>query len=217
MNKNKTTNLYLLSGLGADQRVFQKLDFSGYSVHFIQWIPPLENETIEHYASRLLDQIPTPKPILIGLSFGGMMAVEIAKQIENEKVILIASAKTKNEIPFYFRWAGTLRLHKILPTRLLKHSNFISNWFFGASETADKELLKAILHDTDAIFLKWAIDKVARWRNTIIPKNIVHLHGTNDKILPYRFVECDLTVKDGGHFMTLNKADELTSILRKLI
>ena len=77
--------------------------------------------------------------------------------------------------------------------------------------------MKTILQDTDPVFLKWAIDKVARWENTILLKNIVHIHGTNDKILPYRFVKCDLTVQDGGHFMTLNKAEELTSILRKLL
>lgn len=100
--------LYIFSGLGADEKVFQKLYFSDFSPTFIKWIAPQEEETIENYATRLLDQIRTTKPILIGLSFGGMIAVEVAKQIDTEKVILIASAKTQNEIPFYFRFAGQL-------------------------------------------------------------------------------------------------------------
>lgn len=107
--------LYIFSGLGADERVFQRLDFSGFSVTFIKWIIPQDKETIENYASRLLDQIKTKKATLIGLSFGGIMAVEVAKQIEVEKVILIASTKTKKEIPFYYRFAGLLGLQKILP------------------------------------------------------------------------------------------------------
>ena len=92
--------LYILSGLGADEKVFQRLDFSGVSVTFIKWLPSQAEESIGDYASRLLPQITTPHPILLGLSFGGMVAIEIAKQIDTEKVILISSAKTKNEITF---------------------------------------------------------------------------------------------------------------------
>ncbi len=135
------------------------------------------------------------------------MAVEIAKQIDTENVILIASAKTKSEIPFYYRFAGQLGLRKLLPTRLLKSSNFITNWFFGTTSTFDKQLLKQILIDTDPTFLKWAIDKVTRWTNKTQTKNLFHIHGTSDRILPFKFVNCNLTIKNGGHLMTLNKAD----------
>ncbi len=207
--------LYIFSGLGADERVFQRLDFSGFSTTFIKWIVPQDKETIENYATRLRDQITTTKPTLIGLSFGGLMAVEIAKQIDTENVILIASAKTKSEIPFYYRFAGQLGLHKLLPTRLLKSSNFITNWFFGTTSTFDKQLLKQILIDTDPTFLKWAIDKVTRWTNKTQTKNLFHIHGTSDRILPFKFVNCNLTIKNGGHLMTLNKADELNNVLRQ--
>ncbi len=115
-----TKEIYIFSGLGADESVFQRLDFSGFSTTFVKWIIPQDGETIEHYATRLLDQITTTKPTLIGLSFGGIIAVEVAKQIDTNKIILIASAKTKNEIPFYYRFARQLKLHQLLPTRLLK-------------------------------------------------------------------------------------------------
>lgn len=212
-----TKELYIFSGLGADERVFQLLDFSGFSTTFVKWIVPQDKETIEQYATRLLDQITTTKPTLIGLSFGGLIAVEVAKQIDTEKVILIASAKTKNEIPFYYRFAGQLKIHRLLPTRLLKSSNFVTNWFFGTSSTFDKQLLKQILMDTDPTFLKWAIDKVARWTNQTQTKNLFHIHGTSDRILPLSFLKCNYTIKNGGHLMTLNKADELNQILRQQI
>ena len=209
--------LYIFSGLGADERVFQRLDFSGFNATFIKWIVPKDKETIENYTTRLLDQITTTKPTLIGLSFGGIIAVEVAKQIDTDKVILIASAKTKKEIPFYYRLAGQLGLHKLIPASLLKNSNFISNWLFGASSTFDKQLLKQIQIDTNPIFLKWAIDKVVHWTNTTQTKNLFHIHGTSDKILPLRFANCSLKIKDGGHLMTLNKAEVLNKILREIL
>jgi pimeloyl-ACP methyl ester carboxylesterase len=205
--------LYIFSGLGTDERVFQRLDLSGFRTTFIKWIVPQDTETIEHYTTRLLDQITTMKPILIGLSFGGLIAV--AKQLDTEKVILISSAKTIKEIPFYYRFAAQLGLHKLLPTGLLRNSNFITNWFFGTSSTLDRQLLKQILIDTDPTFLKWAIDKAAKWTNQMQTKNIFHIHGTSDRILPLSFVNCSVTIKNGGHLMTFNKADELSYILRQ--
>ena len=212
-----SNNIYIFSGLGADERVFQKLDFTGLTVTFIKWLIPQRNETIEHYATRLLTQICSTKPTLIGLSFGGIMAIEVAKQIDTEKVILLASAKTKIEIPFYYRLAGQLNIHKLLPTKLLTKSNIFTNWFFGVSSTFDKELLKTILKQTDTNFLTWAIDKIVVWTNHIELRNLTHIHGTADRILPIRFVKSDLKVINGGHFMTLNKSSELTKMIRELL
>lgn len=206
--------IYVLSGLGADERAFRSVDFSTYKVNFVQWISPQADESIEHYAERLLSQIHSERPKLLGLSFGGMMAVEISKLIETEKIILISSAKTKNEVPFYFRWAGFLRLNSIVPIALLKKSNLLTNWFFGATDHETKKLLKTILDDTDPIYLKWAIHQIVNWRNEYTPKNLTHVHGSSDKLLPLK--NCDFTIENGGHLMILNKAEEISSLLPNL-
>ncbi|MDN3707433.1 alpha/beta hydrolase [Myroides ceti] len=210
-----TKEIYIFSGLGADERVFKNLDFSGFHPVFIKWIIPQKTEKIEEYAKRLLDQIKTTKPILIGLSFGGIIAVEVAKQIKTKNIILLASAKIKNEIPFYYRYFGMFGIHKFLPVKLLKTSNFITNWIFGTKSISEKQLLKEILIDTDEVFLEWAIDKIICWQNKTEPTNIFHIHGTADYILPLCFIRTDAVIKDGGHLMTLNKADEINKILQE--
>ena len=210
-------NIYLFSGLGADERVFHQLDFAGYSVHYIKWEIPLEKESIEVYATRLLTQITTPTPILIGLSFGGLIAVEVAKLIETKQVILIASAKTKDEIPFYYRWAGKLKLHKRLPTHLLKRKNPFSNLVFRNSSNAERELMNSIFEGTNQLFLNWAIDKVVNWENRVQLANIQHIHGTADRIFPVRYANCHIRIKDGGHLLTLKRPDEITEILRSIL
>ena len=82
--------VYVFSGLGADERVFYKIDFGNCAVIFIKWIAPKKNESIECYAVRITAQITTTHPVLVGLSFGGMMAVEVAKHIATEKIVLIS-------------------------------------------------------------------------------------------------------------------------------
>lgn len=209
--------IYILSGLGADQRVFRKLDFSNLEPIYLKWISPEKDETIEDYATRLITQIEDKKPIIIGLSFGGMVAMEISKQIETEKTILLSSAKTKFEIPWYFRIVGALNIHKVFPVKSFKKIKFITNWLFGITTHEEKILLKTIIEETDHQYLLWSIDKIVKWKNTFIPKNIIHIHGTEDRVLPIRFVKCDYAINGGGHFMTLNMPDVVSEKIRENI
>ena len=95
--------IYCISGLGADEGVFQYLDLSFVKPVFINWISPLKNETLSAYALRLQQKfIHEESPVIVGLSLGGMVATEIAKSNPSAKVIIVSSAKTKKEIPFYF-------------------------------------------------------------------------------------------------------------------
>ncbi|MFM7021790.1 MAG: alpha/beta hydrolase [Flavobacteriales bacterium] len=210
-------NIYIFSGLGVDKRVFKNLNSEGFDTTFILWITPKKNETIEAYAKRLCAQIKTERPILIGLSFGGMMAIEVAKLIETEKVILLSSAKTKYEIPWYFRLAGKTKIQKILPAKILSSSNAMLNWFFGITTDEEKTLLKTILNESNPQINRWSIDKIVSWKNKKIPNNLIHIHGTSDRILPFRYVKKDFTVEKGGHFMILNKAEEINVILKKIL
>ena len=209
--------IYVFSGLGADHRVFYKIDFGNHPVVFIKWITPEKNESIENYALRLIPQITIANPILIGLSFGGMMAVEVAKHISTEKLILLSSAKSRNEIPFYFKLAGRLHVHKIIPATLLIKTNLFTNWFFSNRTSEDKQMLSDILHDTDPVFLKWAIAKIVNWKNKVLPENVQHLHGTADRILPFKNVKNCIVINSGTHLMLINKAEEVSQILKKLL
>jgi len=155
---------------------------------------------------------------LIGLSFGGIIAIEISKLIRTEKVILISSMKKRTEIPVYFRLSKTINLQKIIPFSLLKKSNPISNWIFGAKSNSEKILLKQILEDTDISFLKWSIDKILKFQEEEdVPDNIFHIHGTADKLLPSRNISIDKRIEGGGHFMVLNKPKEISVIIREIL
>jgi len=205
--------LYLLSGLGADKRVFDCLDLSDYKINHVNWIDPLADETIADYAQRLLKQIPTDNPTLIGVSFGGIMAIEIGKRIKTDKIILISSARLKSDIPIYYRIVGQFGLHRLMPNSLLKKVNKLTYWFFGVMNEKERSMLKTIIAQTDTKFLKWAIDKIVNWKNDTLLGNVTLIHGTADRILPFN--HADTQIKNGGHLMIINKADELSVLIRK--
>ncbi len=207
--------VYLLSGLGADKRVFSFLDLSDFKVNHVEWIEPNNNETIQSYAQRLIKQIATDQPKLIGVSFGGIMAIEIAKLIPTEKVILISSAKTRDYIPMFYRLAGRIGLNRIIPPWILKNANPLTDWLFGATTKEQKGLLKEMLKGTEDKFLKWAIDKVVNWENVAEPGNVKTIHGTADRILPFK--TADFKIVNGGHLMIMDKTNELDVVLKQLM
>src|ERR1044071_3731439 len=97
--------IYCISGLGADEKIFAKLQLEGYELKHIPWLIPERTETIDAYARRMAASIKEDDPILIGVSFGGMIAIEIARQRPVQKLILISSIKCVAELPRWMRIA----------------------------------------------------------------------------------------------------------------
>lgn len=209
--------IYIFSGLGVDRRVFDNIDLGNLDIEFVDWIEPLKNESLENYAERISRKITAENPILIGLSFGGMVAVEISKIIKTEKIILIASAKNRFELPKFNRFSGKLKLNKLIPKSVFKKQNFITNWLFGVESEADTKLLQNILNDTDPTFFAWAINEIVNWKNEAIPENLIHIHGNKDRIIPFKNVKADFVIEGGGHFMTVNRAKSIQNIILNLI
>jgi len=212
-------DLWFISGLGADESVFSKLHFDGWHHHFISWIPPLPKESLPAYARRLSAQITTPNPVLIGYSFGGMLAVEMAHFLPVQRVIVLASSKTSAEIPPYYR--GYARL---LPLLRLLHPQWIAlrlPWLiyrlFGAKDKQSKQVLRSFIKEADEDFLIWAMQAIAQWKSRGIPDGVRHIHGTADKVLPFRYVKADVAIPHGGHLMVMEQPETVGRALSSLL
>jgi pimeloyl-ACP methyl ester carboxylesterase len=210
-------NIYLFSGLASDERVFQQLDLSGFQTIFVPWLSPGKEESIEQYAHRMAQKIHGEKPVLIGLSFGGIMAIEIAKIIDTEKVILISSVKQCSELPHWLRLVGKTGLIRWVPIQFFKHTDFFIYWLFNARQQKDKNFLKTLIKDADPILMKWSLLKTVNWKNRVVPDNLVQIHGTKDHIFPVRHIQANYTIDNSGHFMVINHAQEVSKILRKVL
>lgn len=209
--------IYVLSGLGVDHRVFAAIDFGNFEVVHLPWLKPEDKESISAYAGRISALITDQTPILIGLSFGGIMAQEIARIIPCAKIILIASAKTKAELPAIYRFIGGTRLHKLVPGFLFAYSGQFTEWFFGAKTEVQKKLLATILRETDPAFRDWAINALLTWHQNSPPGKSISIHGSRDRIIPIRNVAADFIVPGAGHFLTVTHAKEVSELLQIIL
>ena len=89
--------------------------------------------------------------------------------------------------------------------------------FIGPRGKAQKEVFLKILSETDPVFTKWATGAILSWNNSTVPPNVIHIHGTADTLLPYRYVTAAHTIKQGTHLMVMDKATEISALLKQLI
>lgn len=205
--------IYGISGLGADERVFKYLELSQI-IQPIHWIKPTAGESIRSYTLRLSAQIKDDNFILIAVSFGGLVAVELSKILNPKLTILISSAETKYDLRLSYRLVGKTGLLKVVPSFLINPPKPLMYWLFGAR---NKKLLGEILEDTDLDFARWAMIQLTSWTNTDKVENLVKVHGTSDKLIPYRQEKRTIPVIGGEHFMIVDKAKEISAILQSNI
>ena len=209
--------IYCISGLGADEKAFAKLHVEGYELVHLPWLMPVQKETIEQYATRMLTNIKDKNPVLMGLSFGGIMSIEIARQIPVEKVILISSIKSSKEIPGWMKLAGRLKINKIIPIRSYEFLEPVQNHFIGASSSSEKEMVRAYRKNVSEKYLNWAVNQVLNWKNDWQPASLYHIHGNADKIFPIKKISANYIVDKAGHLMIMNKHKEVNQFLSRIL
>ncbi|MDR3713866.1 MAG: alpha/beta hydrolase [Puia sp.] len=209
--------VYCISGLGADERVFSRLSPADTQFRYLEWIVPENKEPIEHYAARMATQIHHNHPILMGVSFGGMMAIEIARVIPAAKVILVSSVKSHHELPQWMKLSGRLRLNKLMPPRPAEWMSLLENTFLGAESEEEIALCDEFRKNVNPAYLRWAIEQIVNWRNEWQSPVTYHIHGNKDKIFPLKSILPTHVIKGGGHFMIMNRAPAISALLNKIL
>ena len=100
---------HLITGFGLDRRVFDGLELPPEQFRCANLIPVEAGESLPRYASRLAEAIRfEPGDAIGGISLGGMLALEIARQRGAARIVLLASCTHPRFIRPVFRAAGRL-------------------------------------------------------------------------------------------------------------
>ena len=174
-------HVYLMPGMAANPSIFEYIKFpqDQFQVHWMHWIIPELNETIELYAKRMTQQIKHQNPVLLGVSFGGIMVQEMSRYVNVKKLIIVSSVKSKYELPRRMRIARVTKAYKLVPTRLAKSVDALVKYSFGRTVTRRVELYRKYLSISDKRYLDWAIEQVICWKQKEPIHDLIHIHGKN--------------------------------------
>lgn len=200
--------VYFMPGMAASPKIFEyiRLPEDRFSVHLLEWIKPEKKESLENYARRMCDFIKHPMPVLVGVSFGGILVQEMSRHLPVSRVVIISSVKHHSEFPKRFKIAQLTQVHKLFPTGLAANIEILQLLAFGEKWKKKLNLYEKYLSVRDKNYLDWAIDKIVHWQQTKIPDKLVHIHGTDDTVFPAACISNAIWVKNAGHAMVLSHA-----------
>jgi len=211
--------LYLIPGHGGDERLFNNLILpeSVELVH-IKYIDIEPGMSMSEYAQSLAEQIDTSEPYgLLGVSLGGMLAVEISENYNPHFTIIVSSAKSMHEVPKLYRLWKNFPIYNYLGPKVFQYSAMFLQPLFEPDRKKEEETFKAMLKDKDPAFIKKASKMIVEWDRTSLNSNIIHLHGTKDNTIPFELVNSVIAIEGASHMMILTEGERLSAIITELI
>lgn len=219
MKEEHLIHVYCMPGLAANPTIFENIELpqEKYRVHWLDWLLPRKQESLQDYAKRMSERVKHNNVVLIGVSFGGVLVQEMAQFIKVRRLIIVSSVKCERELPRRMRYAKTTGLFKVLPTSLASHVDFLEKLALGDYAQKRLKLYKKYLSITDTRYLDWAIEQMVCWDKREPMQEIVHIHGDKDEIFPHKYIENCITVPNGTHIMIVNRFRWFNEHLEEII
>lgn len=216
---NSIIPVYLMPGMAAKPTIFDriKLPKDQFKIYWLDWMMPEVNETLAHYAQRMVKRIKHDNPVLLGVSFGGILVQEMNKYMKVRKLIVVSSVKSRYELPKRMKVARFMRAYKYAPTQLLSNLDALKKYAFNPSLLKRLELYKTYLAVNDKQYLDWAIKAVLLWDQEAPVAGAVYIHGDKDAIFTQSTGGDCIIVKGGTHIMIITKYKWFNKNLPKLI
>ena len=209
-----------MPGMAASPKIFEYLKLpKNFEIHLLSWIPPLKDEPLTNYAKRMCKRVVHKNPILLGVSFGGILVQEMAKHIFVKKIIIISSIKAKEELPLPMIVAKRTNVHKLLPTKWIENIDNLTIFAFGKGIKKRVALYQRYLSERNSEYLNWAINALVHWDQNKFSDKLIHIHGDSDTVFPVKNLINPFIKIKGGHAIIITESiwfnTELPSILEK--
>lgn len=205
---NDKIGVYLMPGLAASPEIFEhlKLPESRFEITYLEWFIPEAGMDLQQYARIMSEQVRHEQPVLIGVSFGGMLVQEMAEFLNPAKTIIISSIKCRSEMPSRMVWARRTGIHHALPTGLLSNVEVLARYTMGGRVKKRLKLYEKYLAVREKKYLNWAINQAIHWKREIPIPGLIHLHGDKDVVFPINHIGACQTVPGGTHTMIIHRA-----------
>jgi pimeloyl-ACP methyl ester carboxylesterase len=211
-------HIYFVPGLAASSGIFDfiALPKDQFTTHILDWKLPLVGESLMAYGKRMAAAIVHDNPIIIGVSFGGIVAQELANLMPVDCIVIISSVKSTQEFPRRIRFSKTLQLHKMLPTFLIEHVEWLFKYNFGLGQKK-LERYARYLTVRDKKYLDWAFDCIVNWDRVEPDTRVIHIHGELDAVFPIKYIKNCHVVPDATHAAVITHARWLNDNIPKLL
>lgn len=209
--------IYIISGLGADYKVLEKLKFPNeLEIVNIPWLIPQKGESLEKYVARMAENINAEEPFyLLGYSFGGILVQEIHKIKPAKKVVILGSIKSHREKSLLMKTGAFTKIPHLIPKQLFNEKSAIIYSYLRKLIDPKNPKIMEYFTVRDPYYLKWSIEKVADWRSEE-NQNVIQILADKDIVFPIKNSKPDFVIKNASHLFPATKHKEVSLLLDKI-
>ena len=207
--------LILFSGLGADASVFAPQSRMFPHLTVPPWTVPRSDDSLTSYCERMADAIrPESRCVIGGASFGGIIALEMARFLNPLAVLLIGSVREPKQLPRRVRLFRPIRgLIDWLPLAMLQWSVAPLTTRLGRRVAPRLAGLAGQFRSADRAVLRWSMSRILTWSEPpVFAGPVFRIHGDRDRVIPLRGA-ADAVVRGGGHLISLTHADQVNAFI----
>lgn len=214
-----SSRIYLLPGMGADARMYDELSSLVPGLQVIPWIPAVGGESLGDYAERMAASVAVePADYLGGSSFGGMVALEMARHRSVEGIILIGSCRSSRALaPLLQVFNPLASLVPVSVYGMTSHLSPLAGAKFGLADSEHKRRFSEMLADADPAFIKWACGAILSWpgyEDAGVP--VAAIHGGEDRLIPASRVQADRVIRGAGHLVAMTHARDVAAFMESV-
>lgn len=189
--------LFLIPGMSPEFSIYSRLLPLLPKATVVDFLKPAASESLKCYAARMAEGIPS-QCFLVGVSFGGMLAMEISRIVRPAGCVVISSVLTPSELPPWLRaWriAGGRGCGNVL--RAVGASAAIVP---GAIRTRSTIRLTKLSGNAGA-WHRWATAAVLGWKADLepFPSPLLRIHGDRDTTFPIRYTRPGVVINGAPH------------------
>lgn len=224
-----------MPGLGADADLFYpQIDHFGDRLWVCTGLTPQQLEgqapsmewAAQHSAKIISTQLRPGRPyILGGMSFGGSLAMEMARFVDPKPsaIVLISCNRTAETIPASFRFnrfLGSLLPHSMIRYSLSALSRVFSNREGLNAEGRDR--LLAMANRAEIPSLLWGAAAVAKWQFDESHVGQLHMpiyqiHGQSDWVIPKHQPHLTEEITGARHLITWTHAERINHFIEQVL
>jgi pimeloyl-ACP methyl ester carboxylesterase len=210
--------IFLLPGLGADERMFSRLHAYGVPLLAPRLLVPGAGEEMEAYARRTAAALGvTASDVVGGSSFGSMVAAAMAREIPVRGLALIGGALGAETLLTSTRGMGLLRLLPLGLLRPLLRSDQALERICGADDPEFLALARTMLGEAPDQLLRRGAYLAGSYRPPAPPRcPIFAIHGGRDRVMAPPPVSGCRIVPGAGHGIAFSHAVEVGTFLREV-
>jgi pimeloyl-ACP methyl ester carboxylesterase len=206
----------LFSGLAADDTLLAAQKSAFPHIIVPRWIPPAADDSLASYCQRFAESLrPLGRCVIGGASFGGVIAMEMARFLDPAAVLLIGSIRGPHQLPRRLALFRPLRpLVPLLPIWALRLSASLVSAVTGEHFLPHTGAIARQYRHVDTDLFRWSVRAGLAWNKPpVVRCPIFQIHGDRDRVLPIKYTQPDTIVRGAGHLVSMTHAPEVNAFI----